>query len=92
MIPKTLKIGGHRYRVLVVPKLDNEAMGRHSREDCEISISSNQSDSQAQETLLHEIIHAIQPAFSEETIEFLSLSLFQVLSDNKLDFSLRGKH
>ena len=84
-IPKKLKIGGHEYTVeLVDPEtLDNDCGKMNPRRNL-IQISSDMPQSQLEETLLHEIIHACNGGLPEETVDGLAHSLYQVLKDNKL--------
>lgn len=88
-IPKSLKIGGHTIKVSVVP-LPDGTDGEFSTATNEIRIADNLAESQAEVTLLHEIMHAINAQFDKDLehiiLESLSQQLYQVLHDNKLQF------
>lgn len=88
-IPKKLKIGGHVYKIkfLDIVRLDGltgDEMGYCDKEKNEIRIQKGMSQSQTEETLIHEILHGINNVVSHETTESLAHSLHQVLKDNNL--------
>jgi len=85
-IPKQVKINGHYYSVNI-GDLDSEELGFCKPSENCISINTRkQARSQQEETLLHEIIEAIN--FNNELklehpqITALSTTLYQVLKDN----------
>ena len=95
-IPKKLKIGAHLFRIKLVEskKIDggeDEIMGYCDKVNCEIRIANNLTQTQLEETLLHEVIHAINDVMSHELIEGLAHSLHQVIKDNKLCFHAHPK-
>jgi hypothetical protein len=88
---KQIKIGGVVYKVEVVdpthPKLDNERNnGCYSTKTQTIYIANDITEQMQEISFLHEIIHAINLDYSEEQVEFLSKSIYQVLRDNNLSF------
>lgn len=87
--PKKLKIGGHIYTIKIVntTQIDgekNDCMGFCDKIKCEIRLSNDLNETQLEETLLHEILHAINNVMSHELTESLGHSLHQVIKDNKL--------
>lgn len=88
-IPAKLKIGGHIVKVRLVEEMQGDypnAAGGWTESQNLIEIRKSQKGSQKEATLVHEILHAINYNFTEEQVEFLSQSLYQVLKDNKLYF------
>lgn len=87
-IPETLKIGGHMYDVLVVPGeiLDGDC-GETEIDKSIIRINGDMPQSQQEETLLHEVIHAVDFNMSEEDVYMFSMALYQVLKDNSINFN-----
>ena len=92
-IPKTLKIGGHIYKIIIRNKRIKDADTRLGSVDVYanhifINRDGIQAQSQQESTLLHEIIEAISELnklkFAEEQICILETGLYQVLKDNKL--------
>ena len=85
IIPKKLKIGGHIYKVILVDGEDiNNDAGEQNRARNIIKIRKDIPQTQLEETLLHEIIHACNSGMKEEIIDGLAVSLYQVLKDNYL--------
>ena len=80
-IPKQIKIGAFNIDIKLVPGLVDD--GNMSGEQT-ILINDDLSQKEKELTLLHEIIHAINPAFSEKEVEWLSRALYQVFNDNHL--------
>ena len=95
-IPRSLRIGGIRWRVKFDDNLNevNNANGICDRKNCIIFIDSSLSRQQAEVTLLHEILHAIcwQSGIleqidcdaEEKVVNALAYPLHQVLLENKL--------
>lgn len=82
-IPSNIKVGGIRYKVKVVGTDDigDKTAGQINTEKCTMKVLKG--DPQFMHvTFLHEILHAINMEFGEETIEFLAQSLYQVIADN----------
>ena len=88
-IPKTIKVGGLQYKVRILD--DGEFDGKTGGE---ISVDRGwiklvKGDRQFMEqTLIHELFHAINMEMSEETIEFLAQAIYQVVVDNPNIFSV----
>ena len=93
-IPDTLKIGGHNYTVKSNPTCAMDdgsvSMGRHCGSQEIIEINPNYSPSAQANTLLHEIIEAVNWSYElgleHNQITALDCALFQILKDNKLHF------
>ena len=85
-IPKSLKIGGHSYKIELVKEgeLAKNDCGSLSRENNKIYIDTKLSDSNRTVTLIHEILHAVNNELSESFVDGLAEQLYQVLKDNKL--------
>lgn len=86
-IPKKLKIGGHVFKI-VRAKLE-DAHGMCDIGNNTITISNKLTKSQAEVTLLHEILHATNAQWDENSnmhlvMESIAQQLYQVLSDNKM--------
>lgn len=83
-IPKSLKIGGHLYTISLVDPEDIQDCGQQNRSRNTIKIRNDLPQSQLEETLIHEVLHAINGDLKEETVDFLSMAIYQILKDNKL--------
>jgi len=85
IIPNKLKIGGHEYLVEFTEYDNIEGdCGDSDRHRNRIRICQTDPQSQQEETLIHEIIHAINGGLKEEIVDGLAVSLYQVLKDNEL--------
>lgn len=83
-IPHQLKIGGHRYKILLVDPEDIERdCGHQNRARNVIKIRRDLPQSQLEETLIHEVLHAINGDLKEETVDFLAMAIYALLKDNK---------
>ena len=98
-IPKSVKVAGHNYRVeypYVFRKQDLAAEANHDKGRIRVSDRSKfgkKSQSEIDETFLHEIIHAVSCRYLPRSLELresqvsqLSQGLYQVLRDNRLRF------
>jgi hypothetical protein len=91
-IPKTLKICGLNYEVLVDDNLylDKGATGTHHAEKLVIALhTQGVNDQRVMQTFLHEVIHAVDEHFmgaslSEQQVNAFAAGLYQVLVDNDL--------
>lgn len=91
-IPKTLKIGGHIYKVILRDRMKNDGADELGTANIfthqKIWINKCQQNSQIESTLFHEIIEVINALhklnLSETVICSLETGLYQVLSDNRL--------
>ncbi len=90
-IPKKLIIQGHIFEVIENDRLKtdaNDKLGSVMFSDNKIWIHSEQSYSQKESTLLHEIIESanwfLKLEFKEDTICRLETFLYQVLKENEL--------
>lgn len=91
-IPKTVKVGGHIYKVEIT-KTSEESKGhnnwgRTNHAKLKIYIDRELATSKQEETYLHELVHAIDfhmgTKLKEEQVERFSNGLYQVLKDNNL--------
>lgn len=80
-LPKQLKIGGIIYKIELAPMGDDLGITDY-RTSC-IRISEDLNDGQRLATLLHEICHCINTQLTEEQVDYLALSVNQILVDNK---------
>jgi len=93
MIPEKLKIFGHDYVVMMhdQDEVGNYHLGTHIHRSTEILINRSQSKTQMESTLIHEIIEALnvyqELNLKHDQVVRLETGLYQVLKDNKLDFS-----
>jgi len=95
-----IKILGHDHQVLFVDEVDNRShpgqtlMGVLKSADLEIQILNTMPLSRQEETLLHEVIHAVSFALDinlkEKQVQSLSEGLYQVLKPHGLNL-LSGK-
>lgn len=84
-IPKQLKIGGHKYKVLITKTgLDSGDYGELEIETNTIRINPDLPQSNKESTLIHEILHAVNTTLDHELLDSLSEQIYQVLKDNKL--------
>lgn len=86
VIPKTLRIGGHTYKI-VFTTLENE-LGKCDYDKCIIYIEKDMVQSQKEATLIHEVFHALNSTMDEGLghmlLDSLSEQFYAVLKDNKL--------
>jgi len=90
-IPKTIKIGGLDYEVIVKDRSKEDGItnaGTHYQYEQKIWIDNKCHQQQQEETLIHEIIEAINTAnevgLEHNQVSVLSNQLYQVLKDNSL--------
>jgi len=82
-----IKLGGLKIEVKYVPSNELEKdCGQADFALGTIKINKDLSKENKDLTLLHEILHHIDPALTESQIELYSRALYQVLHDNKLKF------
>lgn len=92
MVPDRIKIGGLELQVEQVPGLaaNRDRFGEFSSMEQKISIDASLPQSKKEETLLHEIMEALNNCYEleleHEKITILGFALYQVLKDNKLYF------
>lgn len=89
-LPKRLRIGGIIWRIREVEPAeidcDNVTIGDQSETTQTIRIAKNLSPQMKWAVLLHECIHCIDSQLDHDLVEMLANQLFQVMSDNKLQF------
>ena len=85
-IPKTLKIGGHVYKVVLQgsSKLDNVNIGCTSRKENEIVLDISLPQDQIEATFFHEVLHTLNNELAHPIIDSLAEQLYQVFLDNHL--------
>lgn len=93
-IPKKVKVGPHIYQIKMVTNMNYEhgSMGITAIDKTTISIDSNSSLTQQEDTLIHEILHTIQHQVNfldtrdheieEKGVARLTPLLLQVIRDN----------
>ena len=94
-IPEQLKIGGHWYEIKFNENRENETGNEHPASSYsrvnKIWIDKNQTISRQESCLLHEIIEMLNYEFQlgleHKVISQLDSGLYQVLKDNKLNFT-----
>lgn len=79
-IPKTVKVGGITYEVEIVDKIEEAAAMIHFDEQ-KIRIQKAKEDFMNQ-AFWHELFHAINGELRETDVEFLAVSLYQIIKDN----------
>lgn len=79
-IPKILKVGGIIYTIEIVEKIDGAAAMIHFDEE-KIRVQKAKEDFMNQ-AFWHEIFHAINGELRETDVEFLAVSLYQIITDN----------
>ena len=82
-IPKTLKILAHTYKIEEVKSLIDEG-NQTSQLENTILISKDLEQTAKEETLFHEILHAINCQLEEKDVEFLAQTIYAVLKENNL--------
>lgn len=81
-IPKKVKVGGLTYEVEIVDKMDDDScVGKTYFQDSKIRIGKANPDFMEQ-VFMHELIHTINGEIGETEVEFLAMSLYQVIKDN----------
>ena len=79
-----LKIGGQTWEVKDVPAGElGESAGECDSSTNTIKLMAGMPEEPRRHKLLHEALHAINIEMDEETIEFLTSSIEQLLVDNK---------
>ena len=90
-IPKVLKVGGHKYKVMKGYKFAKKEslVGQARHMDLEIRLQKGINKRKLEEIFLHEVIHCVDNVYNrqklkEQTIDRISEGLYQVLTDNKI--------
>lgn len=84
-IPKTVKIGQHIYKVELCNADEiQKDCGECNRATLTIKIRKDLPKTAKEETFFHEAIHAMNGGLSETMVDFLSMSLYNFLTENKL--------
>lgn len=80
--PKELKIGGHKFTV-VLKELEKD-LGCTDYTKNIITIDINLPQDQKEATLIHEIMHCMNTTLEHQLLDSLSEQMYQVLKDNNL--------
>lgn len=80
-LPKQIKIGGITYKIDIVPMGDD--LGQTDFRTSSIRISEDLNDEQKLASLIHECVHCLNTQLTEEQVDYLALSINQILVDNK---------
>ena len=89
-LPKSIKIGGCEYAVILDPKIaaSEDRFGKLNFMSCKILIAADATPDKQCETLFHEMIHGISNhlhlGIKEQLTQQLAHSLYQVLKDSKI--------
>ncbi len=90
-IPRTLKVGGHKYKVMLNHKFTKKEnlVGQARHMDLEIRLQKNVNKKKLEEIFLHEVIHCVDNVWNsqkmnERMVDNISEGLYQVLTDNKI--------
>ncbi len=85
LVPDKIDLLGKEWRVLI--KKENKAFGSCHHAKCEIHVNPNQSPENVRDTLLHEVIHALetegQIKMNERQVRLLATLLLAALRQNK---------
>jgi hypothetical protein len=81
-IPKTLKIGGHVYKVVIEKpgKMKPDDLGHIDRKANEIVLDGSFPEDQLSATLFHEIFHAINNELTHTLVDSFAEQHYQVYS------------
>ena len=82
-IPEKLKILAHTYTVLEIDGIVDSG-NRNVERTHTIILNKRLCQTEKEETLFHEILHAINSELSEKDVEFLAQTLYLVLKENNL--------
>jgi hypothetical protein len=82
IIPSKLKVGGLTYAVEIVDRIDEPDCAAYiDTQLLQIKIARAPKEAMLH-NFIHEMVHAINPEIPEETTEYLSSMLHQVIVDN----------
>ena len=81
---KTVKIGGHIFKVVLKEFDDATICGETSYEEGKIYINKKLPDTMKASTLIHEAMHVMNTTIEHALLDSLSEQMFQFLQDNKL--------
>lgn len=82
MIPKKIKVGGIIYKVIECDNLfDKRGLIDYSKDI--IYLDKTLSRGQKLNALIHEVSHAINPGWSEATVEMVAFAFTQIIMDNR---------
>lgn len=79
-----IKIGGIIYRVEYTDSINmNGELANTDFDKCLIRIDKTIDKQQQYCALIHELLHCINNQLSEKDVEFLAMSIYQIIKDNK---------
>lgn len=96
-IPRSVKVGPHTYKIRLLKRMSEEhgKVGQIVNSKAVLTIDPDQSQSQLEDTFLHEILHAINSQVKfvkdddeEDAVLRLAPALLQVIKDNRRAFLL----
>lgn len=85
--PTQIRVVGKTYTIEYVERVDDkDSSGESARDTQSIKVKKDQHQESARETLLHEVIHAVEGQLGldlkEKQVHGLGVGLFQVLCEN----------
>ncbi|HZS47240.1 MAG TPA: hypothetical protein VFC63_19355 [Blastocatellia bacterium] len=84
-LPKQLKIGGHTYKVEIAEDSFKDApCGHTDYNDGAIRINKQNTQSEQEQSLIHEAMHVMNKTLNHELLDSLSEQIYAFLKDNKL--------
>ncbi|MEK6881607.1 MAG: hypothetical protein AABY22_18445 [Nanoarchaeota archaeon] len=82
-IPRAIKIGGLKYRVKIVKKIDNkDSSGETDTRKLTILLHRDHKREALEVTFMHELFHAINLNLEEKEVEYLAMAFYGLLKDN----------
>jgi hypothetical protein len=79
-IPKQIKVGGITYKISIVPMGDD--LGQTDFRTSTIRINEALNEEQKMASFIHELVHCINTQLNEETVDYIALSINQIIKDN----------
>lgn len=94
MLPKEIKVGGIDYAVQIkdIETTEGLQLGLCDFGECRIAINSRVAEARQQQTLIHELVHAvfvesgIEVEDEEDLVNRIGFTMYQVLKDNDFGF------
>lgn len=84
-IPKSVRIGGHTYKVKLVSRVDSvDSEGEMDNEAGTIRLLKTLTPTALEAAFIHEALHGMNSTLNHELLDSLAEQVFQFLHDNKL--------
>jgi hypothetical protein len=82
-LPRKIKVGAYDWRIKIEPGV-SEDFGETNYDDAQVTVwpESHQSPDRVVGTVVHELLHVIDPDLEEETVVKLENGLISLLRDN----------